>query len=659
MPNRIVFGAHPTNFGKGNVFGERHRAYYQARARGGVGMIVTEALTVHPLDLPYEHAPRGDRSEIVASLETLVECMRGSGALLLAQLNHSGGQNSGKLLRQSPWAPSAIPDVASRRVPRVMETEHIEEVIAGFGGAASRVMKAGLGGVEVNAGQNSLLRQFLSPLTNQREDEFGGPLENRLRFPLAVLKAVREAIGTKGVLGLKLCGDELAPWGGLTPEDAAEIACLLVDAVTLDYLSIQIGGPYSAHVTESPMPAPQAHGAHLAQGVREALANRERAAPPVFAEGRIESPQVAARVLAEGQADAVVMTRALVSDPNLPRKVAGEDPEPLRPHIGMTRYFSVVGDWNRPLGDLANPRAGREVELPPVTKTDVPRPMLVIGGGPAGMEAACTLARQGHGVTLREGASELGGLAAALARSVASRNEFLLLVDYYRHQLEQLGVEIQTGSPVEDWEDDFTEFAALWVATGTRAPSPEMEGDPPPLSPRALLLDPGNLPVPEKGKCAVIDKEYGYRMANAVEWLLQRGYGVEVVTDDLFVGRGLVESSDLLWHGRVAGQGTGFHPNLEALSHGDGRLECRERFSGRERTLEGIAWSVEARPEPPDSALSESLRVWHPHVVTLGDARAPRLMGEAILQAHRAVLLESPQREKPRTLQRATQEHTS
>ncbi|HKI98322.1 MAG TPA: FAD-dependent oxidoreductase [bacterium] len=640
LPNRIVFGAHLTNFGVDNTFGARHRAYYAARAAGGCGLLVTEALTVHPLDWPYEHVPFGHRDAIVPALAELAGTVRQTGpdCVLLAQLNHWGGQSSGKLLRQSPWAPSATVEVASKRMARAMEPAHIEAVIAGFAAAAERVAAAGLDGVELNAGQHGLLRQFLSPLTNQRQDDWGGPLEQRLRFPLRVVAVVRAALGPGRVLGLKLCGDELAPWGGLTPDDAVAIARALVAAGGLDYLSVQIGGPYSVHMTEAAMPTPQAHAAHLAQAVREGIGG----ALPVFAEGRIEAPDVARTVLAHGQADAVVMTRALISDPDLPRKAAGEHPEPLRPHIGMTRYFAVQGDWNRPLGDLINPRAGREARLPPSVRTETGgAPVLVIGGGPAGLEAAATLARLGHAVTLREAAPRLGGMAAVLAKTVEARREFGLLVDYYTALLAHLGVAVELGRPVRPDEPGLDAFAALYVATGATPPPPELPGEGVPvLTPRALLADSPTLPPPGAGRVAVVDAEGGFRMANAVEWLLAHGYGVDVITPDFFVGRELVESAEFLWFPRVAPQGLGQHPMLQAEALQGDALVCRERFSQRERRFGPLAFAVTVQAELPDGGFVAALRARHGRVLTVGDARAPRLMGEAILNAHRTVLTE-------------------
>lgn len=642
MANRIVFGAHLTNFGKGRLFTPRHLAYYEARAAGGVAMIVAEALTVHPLDYPYEHAPRGESDEIVPSLAGLAEAVRSAGTpappLLLVQLNHTGGQCAGRLLRQSPWAPSPVPDVASRKMAREMAPDQIAEVVDGFAAAAERAVRAGLDGVEVNAGQHALLRQFLSPLTNFRGDAHGGSLENRMRLLREVIAAVRGRLGEGKILGVKLCGDELAPWGGLTPQDASEIAGLLAEQGLLDYLSVQIGGPYSVHITDAGMPTPQGHGAAAAGEVRRAVAGRL----PVFAEGRIECEAAAREALARGQADAVMMTRALVSDPQLPAKLAGRGEEPPRPHVGMLRYFSVRGDWNRPLGDLSNPRAGREAVLPPVAPVEAPRPALVIGGGPAGMEAALTLARQGRPVRLLEEGAALGGLARQLAGRVPSRAEFAGLVAYYEQMLERLGVAVELGRRVEGYESWMDECGAIYLATGAASHPPPFAtaGAPPCLSARELLAGAG---VPAQGGSAgraiVVDGEYGFRMAAAVELLLEGGYQVDVLCDDFYVGRGLVESAEMLWFNRVRERGAEFHPRTLLKSVSKDGVVCADRFSGTERTFSPVELLVHAQPELPADALLAELRARHPAVLRVGDVRAPRLMGEAILDAHRTVLL--------------------
>lgn len=636
MPNRIVFGSHLTNFGQGNLFTPRHLAYYRARA--GAGLIVTENMAVHPQDWPYEHIPFAYRDDIIPSLETLATEVRSHGdALLLGGLSHTGGQCSGRVLRQSPWAPSPVADVASRKMAREMEVSEIEAVIAGFGEAAERVGTAGLDGVEINAAQHSLLRQFLSPLTNFRGDDWGGELPGRMRILREVLKKVRGVLGPEKIMGVRLCGDEFAPWGGLTPENAAEIAEILTAEGGLDYLSVQVGGPYSVHLTDPAMPTEEGFGTEQARVVKE------KVSCPVFAEGKVENlehPKNAEALLVSNGADAVVMTRALVSDPDLVAKWGKENPEPIRRHVAMTRYFSVRGDWNRPLGDLVNPLAGRENinVYSPTAKA----PALVIGGGPAGMQAAITLRKAGHPVTLWEGGSALGGMAGILAQKVPSRKEFSYLVEDNQALLTHLGVEVELNRKVSGLTSEMERFDRIFLATGAAAPAtweiPTKGLAPPIESPRSLLVQENPL---KPGKAVILDEELGFRMAAAVEFLLAGGFQVEIVTRDFQVGRELVESAELLWFNRVVPAGVVFHPRSWVKSIEKNTLVLADRFSLKETPVTEVTLIVEARPETPADFLLEKLQSSHPSVQAVGDARAPRLMGEATQNAHRTVVKNS------------------
>jgi hypothetical protein len=255
-----------------------------------------------------------------------------------------------------------------------------------------------------------------------------------------------------------------------------------------------------------------------------------------------------------------------------------------------------------------------------------------------------TLARQGHAVTLRERSPALGGWAALLAGAVPARQEYARLVDYQGRMLRRLSVTVQLGREVAPDDADLDAFSRVYVATGAAEPAVDLPGTGfPVLTPRALLAGGAALPAPDAGAVAVLDTEFGFRMGAAVEWLLERGYRVHVVTPDLLVGRELVESGDFLWFQRVSakadGSGARFLPRTRALRREGTELVIADRFSGQETRLGPLACAVACAPETPDDALAVALRERHPCVVTVGDARAPRLMGEAVLHAHRTVVL--------------------
>ncbi|MGD0064413.1 MAG: NADH:flavin oxidoreductase, partial [Streptosporangiaceae bacterium] len=241
-PSRVMFGPHETNLGQGRAISARHVAYYERRAAGGCGVIVTEIASVHPSDWPYERAPLAADCGPGWS-QTAAACAP-HGTPVLAGLGHAGMQGSSAFSQSALWAPSRVPDATSRELPMEMAESEINAVIDGFAAAAALARRSGLAGVEINAGQYSLLRQFQSGLTNQRTDAYG---QDRLLLTERVLRSVRTALGRDQVLGLRLCCDELAPWAGLTPELAAESAARLAGLV--DYLVVVRGSIYSVPAT--------------------------------------------------------------------------------------------------------------------------------------------------------------------------------------------------------------------------------------------------------------------------------------------------------------------------------------------------------------------------------------------------------------------------
>ena len=239
-PNRVMFGPHVTNLGADDrSIPARQVAYYERRARGGCGMIVAEGASVHSSDWPYERAPLAERCG--QGWADIVAACRPHGSLVIASLDHAGGQGSSAYSQAPLWAPSRVPEVNSREVPKWMEAGDISAVIDGFSGATRIAVEADVDGVEINAGQHSLVRQFLSGLTNQRDDAWG---HDRLLFARQVIEAVRASSGGR-VVGLRLSCDELAPWAGITPEMAPELAVGLVR------LGVQRDQPLGAAVEDS------------------------------------------------------------------------------------------------------------------------------------------------------------------------------------------------------------------------------------------------------------------------------------------------------------------------------------------------------------------------------------------------------------------------
>ncbi len=235
--NRISFQPHLTNFAEKGLPSERHVYYWGERARGGAGLIITEEMSVHPTDMAYEKLIDAYHAEVIPGFKKITEYVHRYETKIFAQLNHNGQQADGSNSRLPVWAPSPVPDVLFRETPKEMEPEDIEEVAANFAACAVHVREGGFDGVELQFGHSSLARQFLSPLTNFRSDEFGGSLENRMRAPLMFIESVRRAVGDDFTLGIRLCGDEMIP-GGLTLADIQEMGLLFEKTGLIDFMDL-------------------------------------------------------------------------------------------------------------------------------------------------------------------------------------------------------------------------------------------------------------------------------------------------------------------------------------------------------------------------------------------------------------------------------------
>lgn len=632
-PSRIIFAAHQTNFGVHHRFEGRHTAYYAARAAGGAGVIVLEGSVVHPSDWPYEYIIRGYDEGVVAGYQQVAAALHAHGALALAHLTHSGMQGNSHYSQAALWAPSPVPEVNSRELPKAMEPEDIAAVVAGFARAAELALAGGLDGVEINAGQDSLVRQFLSPLTNQRSDEYGGSLENRLRFARAVIQAVRRAVGSQAIVGLRLSGDEYAPWAGLKPEDSAEIARLLAEDKTLDFISVTSGSIYSGHLTRAGLFMPPGYATHLAAGIKAVVSI------PVFAQGSIVDPKMAAGLLVEQQADAVEMTRALIADPELPRKLREDRAEDIRPCI-LSNQDNVIGLVQNPrLSCVNNPAAGYEHDsefttLPPATR---PQQVMVIGGGAAGLEAARVAALRGHNVTLYEQGERLGG-TLRLAAVAPGRERLALAVDWLEAQVRKLGVTIHLGVTVTAEMVQAQAPDAVIVAVGglpRRYPVLRVEqADLPIVHPRQVLS--GAVPT-QPGNVVVLDQIGDPVGMGVAEWLAERGWQVTVVTADMFVGQRLTASLELTpWNQRACAKGIVFRPQIEVERVVGRTLYGFDLFDRTEITFPELDLLACVTTEAPNETLYFALKRAGRRVYRAGDCVAPRYMSHAILEGYRA-----------------------
>ncbi|MGO9505244.1 MAG: mycofactocin system FadH/OYE family oxidoreductase 2 [Streptosporangiaceae bacterium] len=656
--NRIVFSAHLTNYAEDGLPSQQHADYLAARAAGGAGLIITEEHSTHPTDWPYEKLIHGFHRAVIPGYRNITSAVHAHDVPILAQLNHNGGQASSMFSRLPVWAPSPVPDPLFREVPKAVERHEIAEIVAGYGTVAGHCAEGGFDGVELQCSHSSIVRGFLSPATNKRTDAYGGPLPNRARILLEIIDAVREAIGPDRALGVRICGDELIE-GGSTLDDAVGVAKLVEATGQVDYINTSIGvATATLFMIEASMVVPPGYALYIASAFRQAVRL------PVIGVGRIKDPVQAERALAAGHCDLVGVVRGQIADADFAAKArAGYAPQ-IRTCLSCNQECVGRMGLNRWLGCIENPRTGREsVVLPPPRRPG--RRVLVVGGGPAGLQAACTAAQRGHQVTLHERQPRTGG-QVAVAASVPSRAEFLDIVRNLAAECQRHGVQISTGT--EATADSVRAAApdVVVLATGARPQLPYWAAGHPRVVDVRDVLEGRAAPA---GQVVVVD-DLGFHQATSVaELLADRGAAVEIITAGMVVGqdlgvtldmetfnvrahaKGIGQSTDLVVMGAAAAEPAGA-PNgggadaggsTDAGEDGDTAgaggvvLTLLHHPTGQER-LRKCDWVVCATHQAPEDSLWQQLQAEPFEVHRIGDCVTPRRAHAAVIEGHRVAV---------------------
>ncbi|MBU6266768.1 MAG: FAD-dependent oxidoreductase [Sphingomonadales bacterium] len=641
LRNRIVFGAHTANMAEAGVPGDQHVAYYAERAQGGAAMIVVEPMPVHAAAVLTRGNFRHDDDSVIPHFRKVTDAIRGHGAVAIQQLYHIGAHGDSDLSYHPHWSPSGGPSYHDSDGSHAMSEAEIEETIAGFVAAAVRCRAAGFQGVEVWAAYLGLVDQFWTPWSNRREDQWGGSLENRTRFSREILSRIRQACGADFIVGLAI-SDQPGAQVALSRADQVDIIGLHDDLGLIDYVTCGSGGYLDYPSLMPTFLLPEKLGADLAGMVRARVRHAL-----VTAESHVRTPANAETVLGEGGADLVSIVRGQIADPHLARKAGADRPDDIRPCLSCNQMC-----WGRRSRDywiscVVNPSAGREAQWggDRFIAAEQPRRVLVVGGGPAGCEAARVAAGRGHAVILAEASDRLGG-AFRLAGLQPRRAQVLDLFDWYARQLAALGVEVRFNTLIDAADIAAIGADTVILATGSL---PTGSGFQKALPALATLpgIDRGQVFSVEAvmarearpgQRVLVLDEGGGWRGCGTAWKLAEEGHAVSIVTPDPFVGKELARTSaDVPLRQRLRRLGVAWHLETSIAEwHGDAATLI-DHATGETNVIKADSL-VLATTNVAADWLAAELRAAGIAFVEIGDGAAPRQAPFAFHEGRKAGL---------------------
>lgn len=638
LRNRIVFGAHTANMSDLGLPGPRVKGYLLERALGGAGMIVSEPVPVHRTGV----LTRGNyliSDEIIPHFRKVTDAVKDAGAVILQQLYHVGGHGDSDLSFAPHWSPSGLPSYHDSDGSHAMTEAEIEELLDAHAAAALRSKQAGFQGVEVWAAYHSLLDQFWTPWSNKRTDRWGGSLENRTRFSRTLIERIRRSCGEDFILGLAI-SYSTAYDVTLSAENLCEIVALHDATGHVDYVTCGYGSYLDFERIIPPFTEAEKLTTPLTAQLKALVKHAK-----VTSEAGIRTPDNAETIIASGEADLVSIVRGQIADPHLARKTAEGKAADIRPCLSCNQMC-----WGRRSRDywiscLINPSAGREFEWggDRFTPTAQPRHILVVGAGPAGLEAARAAAERGHRVEIVEALPVTGG-QFRLAGMQPRRAQILDLLDWYERQFTNLGVTLRLNTFLDEAEIAAHPADTVILATGSLPDETGFQRWLPHL-PRLPGIEHGNVWSPEQvmrreariGSSVVLYDEGSNWRGTGTAWALaEQGKEVTIVTPEAFVGKEIARTaSDGAARRRLAQLGVKFlTEHCLTAWHGNG-VTVRNLLTGKEETLptSALVLSTTNRafdPWPEAFAGKSTHRI--------GDCTAPRLAAYAFHEGRKLAL---------------------
>jgi 2,4-dienoyl-CoA reductase-like NADH-dependent reductase (Old Yellow Enzyme family)/thioredoxin reductase len=625
LPNRVLMAPMEKNLCTSDgVMTQRYIDYLVARARGGVGLLRVEATYVDPVGKgrPFQCGAHSDH--VIPGLKRMADAVHAAGGRVSLELAHCGRQTNMVVSGFQPVAPSAVPCVLSGGyLPRSLTHAEIVAIVQRFVAAAMRGKMAGLDAIEIHGASGYLLNAFMSPYTNLRDDVYGGTLANRMRFPLEIVRAVRDAIGDDMPLLYRMSGHDHVD-GGLTELDSIPFAAEL-EGAGVDLIDVSAGTYESITVTQPPMEAAPGALVDLAASIKSAVTI------PVATAGKFGALDAAEAALAAGKIDFVSIARGLHADPELLVKAQQGRLQEARRCISCAECVAFL-NVDEPAYCAVNPVSIRELELAEFTATS-PKTVAVIGGGPAGLEAARAAHLRGHTVNVYEASSELGGQVrlGAIARG---RDDFAEPVRFLAREMDRLGIGVHLCTTVDVDFIDRLDVDAVVVATGAHATASPIPGSNQPHVESAITFlsrVPGRALL-APGSAVVIGASW--IACHAADVLAVQGYSVTVVGTHESLGYDMGIQQGMVLRDRVAGNSVvRLRTSVEAI--GADRVTVWDSVSAQMSQIPAERVIIASRMESVRSLVDDIRGHTGAQVHVVGDAVAPRKLADALLEGAR------------------------